>query len=264
MTGRRAGLLAAALLAAAGCRTLAPPVALLPDDPRPGSLLASLSEAARERRGLRGRARLAVDSDPRDVHVRGDLVLVVERPARLRVEVLGLLGQSLAVLVSDGGRYEWFDARSHAYRSGPVHRDLLWQVVRVPLAPGEVVDLILGEPLPRAGLAIRGASSVGDSEIRVELGDADGVLRERLAFDADAHLRWGELLAGSGALARRTRYDDYAEQDGLAFAREIAVEFPDLEVRAELSLSDVELNPDAPAGLFRLREPGPAAAGGGG
>jgi hypothetical protein len=258
VTARRAALLAAGWLAVAGCRTLPAAIPLPPDDPRPADLLAALSSSAQERRGLRGRARLAVESDARDVHVRGNLVLVIERPARLRVEVLGALGQAVAVLVSDGGRYEWFDSRDHSYRSGPVHRDLLWEVVRVPLAPGEVVDLVLGEPLPRPGLSVRGASRIGEREIHVELADGGGALRERVVFDADAKLRAGELLAAPGVLERRTRFDDYAEEGGVSFPRLIAVEFPGIDVRAELRLSDVELNPDAPAELFRLRAGAPA------
>lgn len=253
MRARSPALALATVAAALGCRTLPPAVPLAADDPRPQALLAAQRESARARRGLRGRARLEVESDARDVHVRGSLILVVERPARLRVEVLGLLGQAVALLVSDGSRYEWFDSRDRSYRSGPIESDLLWRLVRVPLRPDEVVELVLGEPQPRPGLAIRSAWRRGNDEIRVELGDANGVLRERVWFDGAARLRSGEILAGAGATVRQTRFDAWTQQDGVAFPREIAVEFPPLDVRARLSLSDVELNPDAPPELFRIR-----------
>jgi hypothetical protein len=97
---RRAALLVGWLLLAAACRAV--PVQLPPlaaDDERPGRLLAALDESASQRRALRGRARLAVDGDD-GVRIRGSQVLVLERPDRLRVEILGFLGQTEAVLTT--------------------------------------------------------------------------------------------------------------------------------------------------------------------
>jgi len=100
---RRLSILFAALLAATACRTPAPiAVPLPPDDPRPAALLDAWARAAGERHGLRARARLAVDGADGALHLRGKQILVLERPAYLRVEILGLLNQTVAVLVTDG------------------------------------------------------------------------------------------------------------------------------------------------------------------
>ena len=82
-----------ACLVAAACCTCAtqiPRFPLSPDDPRPRALVVGWDEAARQRRGLRARATLAVDAT--DASFRASQVLVLERPLRLRVEVVGFLG----------------------------------------------------------------------------------------------------------------------------------------------------------------------------
>jgi hypothetical protein len=265
VTAARA-VLAIALLLAAGCRTLPTPVPLPADDPRLPSVMAAFSEVAVARRTLRGIARLAVDSDNRGVRVRGKMALVLERPARLRAEVLGLLGQTVGVLVIDGERFEWFGLADRSYETGVVYPELLWDRVGVPLAAHEVVGLVLGEPVPRPGLLIGGASDLGDGWIQVDLADARDELRERVAFDAEGRLRRLEVLARPGVNARRVRLHGYETRDGVAFAREIDLEFPGLDVQAELSFGEVELNPILSPEVFRLRLPGvnqPASGDGG-
>ena len=51
------------------------------------------------------------------------------------------------------------------------------------------------------------------------------------------------------------RFDSYAPVGGTPFAHRITLEFPATQTRAELSLSDVELNPPLADELFRLRAP---------
>jgi hypothetical protein len=91
-------------------------------------------------RALRGSARLAVDGE--GLEVRARQILVVERPARLRVEVQGLLSQTLAVLVTDGPRYQLFRAENRSFESGDVHPGLLWQVASLALTPEEAIELV--------------------------------------------------------------------------------------------------------------------------
>jgi hypothetical protein len=250
---RHPGLvLAASLVFFLGCHTLPPSVPLSPDDPLPRALVEAASRAAEARRGLRGRAQLEVNSETRDLHLRANLVVVLERPARLRVEVLGLLGQSVAVLVTDGVNYEWFETQTREYRSGEVHRELLWELVRIPLEIREIASLLLGERLPREGLAL-GAATRGGDEIEVELTDTAGVPRERIELDSKGHLLVEQRLDAALRVHRRAEFGDYATGGDVDFAREFEVAFPTLELRVGLTLRDVELNPEIPAGLYRLR-----------
>ena len=251
---RRAAALVAGLLLASACRTVVPAVPLPPDDPRPTAFLSRWAELAAERRGLRGIARLAVDADA--VEIRGKQVLVVERPARLRVEILGFLGQTQAVLVTDGDRFELFRADNGGFESGEVRPGLLWEVAHLALTPAEAVGLLLGVPTLDAALRMVRAERTGEGEIRIDLADASGTLRQRVVFDAEARMREVVMFESDGGVAWRARFDDYAHVGDAPFARKISLDVRAGDTHAEISFRDVEINPDLPDGVFALRKPG--------
>ena len=118
----------------------------------------ALRRTKSSRQALRGRARLAVDDAKGRVKVRGRQLLVVERPARLRVEVQGLLDQTVAVLVVDGDRYELFRADDRSYRSGvlPPGLLLLWFVLVGALSAYTPVMIAHGKSLFPPHLVGRG------------------------------------------------------------------------------------------------------------
>lgn len=251
---RRLALFVAALFVAAACRT--PPPSLLPlpaDDPRPARLLAAWAQAAEARRTLRGRARLAVDSGDGAIKLRGRQVLVAERPARLRVEILGLFDQTVAVLVTDGERFEFFEARDRSYETGPVHPGLLWERAWLALTPEEAIDLLLGAPSLDPGLAASDARVDAAGAVELDLADGDGRVRRRARFDAQGLLRRLEVLRTDGSLAWSAEFAEYAPVAGAAFAHAVSLAVTAGGTRAEIELRDVELNPELPPGLFRLR-----------
>ena len=251
----RAALLVALLLVAPACRTVIPAIPLAPDDPRPAAFLAQWNEAVQERRSLRGRARLAVDGDDGDIRIRSDEIVVLERPARLRVEVLGFLNQTAAVIATDGERFEIFRSGDRSYETGTVHPALLWQEAHLALTPEEAVEVLLGAPVPGAGLVPAGAIDVGEGLIRMDLVDAGSRVRQRAAFDTAARLREFEVVGDDGAVLWRARFDDYAAVDGIPFAHTIVLDVTAGTSHVEISLRDVELNPELPPGIFRLRAP---------
>lgn len=256
----RAALLALALLAASACRTVIPAIPLAPDDPRPAAFLAQWDEAVQERRSLRGRARLAVDSDGGDVRIRGKEIVVLERPARMRVEVQGFLNQTAAVIATDGERFEIFRSDARSYETGTVHPALLWQEAHLALTPEEAVEVLLGAPAPGAGLVPARAVDVGEGLIRMDLVDAEGRVRRRAAFDTAARLREFEVIGGDGAVLWRAQFGDYAPVDGVPFAHAIVLDVAAGVTHVEISLRDVELNPELPPDIFRLRAPEKPAA----
>jgi hypothetical protein len=253
----RAALFVALLVATAGCRTAATRLPLGSDDPRPEALVRAWQQHAGERRALRGSARLAVDGDA--LEVRAKQILVVERPSRLRVEVQGLLSQTLAVLVTDGPRYELFRAEDRSFETGEVHPGLLRQVASLDLTPEEAIELVLGAPRLDPALAPQRAFETAGGEIVVELGDAQGVAHERRSFDAQGRLRRVERLA-EASVVWAAEFDAYEPVAGVPLAHAIRLEVARPATRAELRLSGVELNPVLPADIFRLR---PATAAGG-
>ncbi len=257
---RRAALAALCLAAAASaCRTplpLAPAVPAVPlaeGDPRPARLVAEWNERAAERRGLRGRAQLAVDAREGALRLRSRQVLALERPARLRVEILGMLDAAVAVLVTDGARFELFRAEDRSYESGEVQPGLLWEQAHLDLAPEEAIDLLLGAPLLDRTLVLRRAEETAQGDLRLELADDLGVLRERVEFDAQGLLRRLEERDPAGSLDWEARFDDYRDLEGTPFAHAIELRVTRGGSLARIALSDVELDPELPDALFELR-----------
>jgi len=254
---RRARLRAAALLAAsilAACRTVGPALpGLAPEDPRPAALLAGLAVSAAERTALRAEARVSIEGQRRASFSKQ--LLLLERPARLRLEIVGLLGQRVAVLATDGARYDLYRAEHPALESGEVHAGILFDVAGLALTPEEAVQLALGVPLlPTEGTpAAESAAALPEGGVRVVLrARAAEEPRRTLEFDAAGHLARYAVHAPGGALVFEARYDDYRDVAGSAFAFAIAVELPATGTHAELQFRWVELNPALSDDLFRL------------
>jgi outer membrane lipoprotein-sorting protein len=251
----RATRLVVALLFASGCQTVVPAIPLAPNDPRPAARLAQWEEAAGDRHSLRGRARLAVDGYDGEVRIRGNEIVVLERPARMRIEVLGFLNQTAAVIVTDGERFEIFRSGDRSYETGEVDEQLLWQEAHLALTPEEAVEVLLGVPVLGAGLRPGRAVDAGEGLIRMDLVDAERRVRERAAFDAEARLREFEVVGEDGAVRWRAEFGDYAPVDGFPFAHQIVLDVSAGAAHVEISLRDVELNPELPPDIFRLRAP---------
>ncbi len=258
----RRALLVAAALWQLGCPTLHPdPPGLPPDDGRARAWVDAVARHSAGRQALRGRARIAVDGEEQGLHLRARQRLVLERPDRLRVEILGLLAQTQAVLVTDAGRFELFLVSDRSYESGEIYPGLLWNVAGIPLEPDEVVELVLGAPLPAGPLQVQTARAAPEGRVAVEVSDARSGERWQLDFDGDGLLR--RLHAGTAARRYTADFDDYAPIESELFAHRISLDFPEVGTRAELLLREVELDPELPGELFRLRDPRGAGLPGG-
>jgi hypothetical protein len=257
---RLARALAATVLASAalaGCRTMGPPVPLEPGDSRPTALLAALAAESGSRHSLRGTVKLSLDGPAGSV--RASQVVLVEQPSRLRVEVQGFLSQTVAVLVTDGDRFELFRAGVPRLQTGPVYPGLLWEVAQVDLTPEEAVEVLLGAPRVPPGLEPTGAQRYPDGAIRVDLGDAKGPSQRVFEWGADARLRRIEARSPGDSVLWQADFSRWERVGDQWFAHGIALHFPVSETEVELDFGDVELNPELPSDAFVLRAP-PVAA----
>ncbi len=253
---KRAAVGTALLLCATACATHAPVQPLPPDDPQPRLLLEDWIERAGERRALRGRARLAVDREDGAIHLRVKQLVLLERPSSLRVEVLGFLNQSHAVLVTDGDHFEVYRARDHSYESGQVDDRLLWNEAGISLSPEEAVAVLLGVPTFEPNLSPSRAVRDGEGRIRIDLTDDEGVLRQRVTFDPAGPLHGFELLDTSGEMLWKAQFREYRDVGGISFAHAISLDVAAGMTHAEISFRAVELNPALSPELFQLRLPG--------
>jgi hypothetical protein len=245
---------------ATGCVSTIPATPLPAADPRPAALLEAWHAHTAGRAALQAVARLAVDApgagaNGGDLSFRSKQRMWLARPAQLRVEVLGFLDTTLAVLVTDGERYSLFQSQEQRLEEGEVYPELLWDAARLALTPAEAVEVILGAPEPDAGLA-RGAAYLVGERVRIALVDPGGAVRRWVEFGAGGELRRLAQADEQGGVAWEALFDDFAEIDGAPFARNVALRSSSGRAQAELVLRTVELNPNVPADIFRLRPPG--------
>jgi hypothetical protein len=180
-------------------------------------------------------------------------LVLLERPARMRLEVLGVLGQRIAVLATDGARYDLYRAERPGLESGDVHPGILYEMAGLPLTPEEAVRLALGAPLEpaQAGARAEGTAVLPDGAVRVGLHAADDV-RRTLEFAPTGELRRFYVHDPDGQRVLDVRYRDFRDVGGNPFAHQIDVELPASHSRAAIQLQNVELNPALPEQLFRL------------
>ena len=253
MSRRAAAALVASLLGLGACQSVAP-VARPADaaDPRWRSAILGWNERAREREALRGSASLAVDSEAAGVHLRSRQRFALERPDRLRVEVLGFLDQSLALLCIERGRYELFRAEDRSVEQGDVHDRLLFEQAMLDLRASDAIELLLGAPLLDPTLAVARAYTLAGGASRLDLADDRGVRREEVEFDADGDLVAFGVYDERGGLEWRVRFGDLRAIGTQRLPHRIELEHAAPASRAAIALADLELDPELSEDLFRL------------
>jgi hypothetical protein len=236
----------ACALALAGCQTPLPapewtPVAA--DDARVGERLAWLRAHAAARRSLRANVRVSLSGAAGESFSK-QLVLV-ERDAKLRIEVIGMLGQRALVLASDGVAYDLYRAETGRTESGPVDAGVLWRVARIPLLPSEAVGLLLAAP------------AVPVEAPQAETGP-DGALRlvwpdRSVTFEATGGLASARVLAGAGGeeLAK-AKFLDWRGEGGAAFPYRMELDFAYQKGGALIEFRDAEVNAALDPKWFRL------------
>jgi hypothetical protein len=175
---------------ASGCRTSSPPVdfetklsgtLLANDDARAERVLRAYLELSNARTAMRGSARVALEGP--DFKLNRPQRILVERPARLRFEIVGLFDQIAAMLAVKGGEFGFFDASTGQVSHGRVTSSLLWDLAKIDLEIPEVVELLLGVPRPSPGLSRASNWLEVDGRIVLVFAWTD---RERPAVCADA------------------------------------------------------------------------------
>jgi hypothetical protein len=239
--GVRRCLTAAALVVAAGCATtppLLPVVRVDGEEARIESYLAAARAGEAERRSVRTVGRLRLESPNGSGSVRE--VIVVERPSRLRLEALNVLGQTQALLVADGERFAFFDGSTLS--RGPLSEDLLRDLLGLDLGPAEAVGVLLGAPPIEAGplLGVLGQGTDRIAELDSQL----------VRFAADGELRGVALLGPTGLPRWNVEYASWQEAGGGRYPFSVILSFPRLETRAEFEVREAELNVELDMSLF--------------
>lgn len=240
----------AALLVLAGCPHRGPefgPTGELTDAKQ---LLAVLAKQDARFVTLSGDAKLKVDSPQASGTV--NQFLAVTRPAGLHIETFNFFGKPLSVLVSDGDRFEFYDADKNVFYEGPATPEVISRFIPLQLAPEEAVALMLGQVvrIPAQDGKLLYNAERHRYELTLEL---QGV---RQLLYVDARTLDVTRSAITGANSYDLHLDDYKDAPGGRFPHDITLDVPAAKVTLEYKYADdVKINASPDLSLFRMDAP---------
>jgi hypothetical protein len=77
--------------------------------------------------------------------LRGDLLMFVAVPARIRMDAVSPFGATMATLTSDGSKFALADLRQKRFFTGPASACNIARLTTVPVPPNVLVDLLRGQ-----------------------------------------------------------------------------------------------------------------------
>jgi len=219
-------------------------------------------------RSLRAEAR--VDQRGGEGRIRGTVLMMLERPDRLRFDAMTQFGPA-AVLTSDGPAFELLDQREGRFLQGRSCPSNIARLLGVALSGRDLLLLLTGDS-PRIDASHESIGRTRRGHYLVTLTDASGATQE-LEYDvpsadrelapAEQHLRLrrSEEHDSEGARVFRVDYDDYREVDVegggrvampfavhfVAHGADTLVRFQSMDVGVALEASSFQQ--DAPPGM---------------
>jgi outer membrane lipoprotein-sorting protein len=139
MTSRLAGL-AVVFLGSLGCGATPPPASQVPN-----------AQAALDRLRATGECETAIQASAKIDHfgqggrVRGDLLMFVQVPAQMRMDVVSPFGATILTLTSDGKKFSLADFKEKRFLEGPASACNIARMTSVPVPPHVLVDLLRGQ-----------------------------------------------------------------------------------------------------------------------
>lgn len=239
------------------------------EDARVRSVLETHRARVIRNRGLRGTARVMLEGP--DFKLNRPQRVAVERPARLRFEILAPFDQVAAILATDGVRFDFYDASAGGVQRGEVTPALLWDLARIDLDLEELVGLLLAAPAPESDARVSGAWEEGDGKLQVAFASSATGLRALmqdggyvLVFDADERLVEFRAIEPGGDLRYRARFEEYGAAEPVRpgdeafrqqeFPRRLTLESPRVDASVRFIWRRVRLEETLPDRLFNLPE----------
>ena len=243
-------VLAAAMLLA-GCATRSAPraaparIGALPSTDR---ILESLAQRRAAVHGLRAMARLSYVSPEESRTVRQ--LVVVERPDRLRIEVLSPFGAVFVLAVADGSLAAWARDESTVYR-GRASAANLRRYAQIDLAVPTAVDLLLGTPPLRSDRSSVVSADADSIELWQEIDSV--VYAAWFAPDLEP-LRY-EQRDSEGRVLLRATFSAYTGTDAIRLPTQLGIEQPPAQRHIDITFNEPEINPVLPDTAFALTTP---------
>jgi hypothetical protein len=211
------------------------------------------------------RAEARVDQRGKGGRIRGTVLMFVERPDRVRFDVMTQFGPA-AILTSDGIAFALADLRENRYLTGTPCPANLARMLGIPLSGEEVARLLLGDS-PRIAAVRQRIEVTRRGTYLVKLEGADGrrqelelsVRKEDLqARPEQQHLRLvrSEVFNASGATEWRATFDRHRVVDdprsefGVAMPFEVHFVHPGRNADVLVRFQRMDLNVRPPAEAF--------------
>ncbi|HEY8210967.1 MAG TPA: DUF4292 domain-containing protein [Myxococcaceae bacterium] len=174
-------------------------------------------------------------------------------PASLQMQVNDFFGRPQSVLACDGQRFGLWVAQEGAYYLGPATPANLARLLRIPLAPEEVVAMLLGRA-PRIAPGTPWDLAVDPEEGAYRLSTRSEAGSQRLWVDpVTARPVKSEIATAGGGY--RVRFGDFQPAGGIPFPRRITLESLTRKETLELHASQVTLNEAIDPGQFSPEPP---------
>lgn len=208
-----------------------------------------LSERRNSLRSLRALARLQYRHPDGSSSSRE--AIAVARPDRMRVEVLSLFG-AVFVLTAQEGRFTAYARQENTVYRGTASPENMWRYARIGLPVVDLVDLVLGTPPQRTEVwsHVSFDEETGWVQLSQEL--EGGIQAVWLAADLPQAAEYRDEF---GDVQWRAYFDDYRDHGTTPVATRIRLEVPDAEHSVEITLSDIDVNPNLGTSIFSVDIP---------
>lgn len=223
-----------------------------------------VGQLARQQKALGNiRAAASVDQWDEGGRIRGKIFLMVDRPAKLRVDIVSQFG-SVASLSCDGTTVAVNDKRKQRFQSGPACPANIARLIGAKMQPSQLVSMLLGElqldKSNRTELQCGGKSSYSLTALQpdgVQYEAGFDVLKETEGLSPDKQV----LIMTAVVVSRKSKvlwsaeYSDFKPVKGpharhfLPFR--VRYKDPNRKVDTLLRFENIEVNIDLPESAFR-------------
>lgn len=234
-----------------GCQRPSLPSLPAPHFFTPEAIVDSLSRRAEAVTSLKALARVSV-SLPEEKFTLTEAV-VLRKPASLRLESIGPMGQAMGLVVSDGVKLEAFSPKEKRIYVGRATTANVSRFLPVAVNPEELVALLLGEPLlvARAGRRVDWLERGKHYIISVVLPDEG--MAEKLWLDpSNYNLVKREVYRPDVGLILSVSMKDFLEIQGVPFPKTLEAHFPQQGVTVSVKYQELDLNAEVGSDSFSL------------
>jgi outer membrane lipoprotein-sorting protein len=247
--------LALSLLAAAGCKT-GPGC---PVHARTNAAKALADHATRRAGWQSIKAEARVTQWGRDGRIRGTVLMFLERPSRVRFDVMTQLGP-VAVLTSDGESFQLSDLREGVFSHGPTCSQNIARLLGMPVEAENVLLFLTGDTPMIA--ATEQSIECREGRYVVTLIAADGMTqevvfsvdeadRDKMPDEQGLTLRRSTVRGPDGKVRWEATYDDYVDVQGHAFPTKVRFVDPINDADTLVRVKSISVDPEVPPEVFR-------------